>query len=112
MTLAHVLRAGLAPPATEQTPHHDMGSLRVAGKIFLTWPAEGSRVHLFVPVERAEALAAANPGEAELLYWGAKVCGLRVPLPAAEGLPLAAWIEEAWAAKAPARLRRVRGGAG
>lgn len=109
MTLLDVRRFGLALPGVGEAPHHDMGSLRVDGRIFLTWPADGSRVHVFVAEPRARELVAACPAACELLLWGAKVSGLRVPLPA-EGALLEPWIEEAWATKAPARLRRVRAG--
>lgn len=109
MTLSDVRRFGLQLPATTEEPHHDMGSLRVKGKIFVTWPADGSRVHIFVSEPRARELAAANPTQCEVLTWGAKVAGLRVALPALDGAALQGWIGEAWAAKAPTRLVKLRG---
>lgn len=87
-----------------------MMSLRVAGKIFLTWPADASRVHLFVTETRAHELATARPDLCALLYWGAKVCGLRVELPVTDRAAVEAWIEEAWANKAPKRLVAARKG--
>ncbi len=108
MELGEVRKFGAALPGVTEEPHHQMMSLRVSGKIFLTWPPDGSRVHLFVTETRARELATARPDACALLYWGAKVCGLRVELPVQDRAAVEGWIEEAWATKAPKRLVSAR----
>lgn len=95
----------LALPQVGEEPHHALLSWRVEGRIFATFPLDGSELRVFVDPERAVELAEAAPDQAELLYWGAKVAGLRLRLGAVER----AWAEgvlgEAWSRRASARLR-------
>lgn len=89
-------------PGVTEEPHHALWSARVEGKIFATWPADGSELRVFVDAERARALAADGPWEE--LWWGKTLAGVKVALPGPEGL--ADVLREAWGRKAPKRLRR------
>ena len=109
MNLADLLSFARALPGVCEKPHHDLGSLRVRDRIFLTWPADDSRVHIFVDPERAAALAHEHPDVCSPLHWGAQIAGLRVVLPA-DAAKVEAWTEEAWARRAPARLVKLRRG--
>ena len=104
MTADDVRRIALALPEAAESPHFDMASFRVRGKIFATLPADGRHVHVFVGEEvRAQALA--MHGEAvEKLPWGAKVVGLRVELARIDAAALASLLREAWRARAPKGL--------
>ena len=91
------------PEATEE-PHFDMTSFRVRGKIFVTAPPGGARLHVFVDPLEVEAYVAQDPAAYEPLYWGKRVRGVRVTLAAASAASLAELIEEAWRRKAPKSL--------
>ena len=88
-------------PAVTEEPHFELWSARVGGKIFATWPADGSELRVFVDAERARTLAAAGPWQE--LWWGKTLSGVRVALPGPASI--AEVLKEAWARKAPKRLR-------
>jgi hypothetical protein len=103
MNITQVRRFALSLPEVTEEPHHQHGSFRVAGKIFITVPAEQTHLHLFVPEQVREQALAAWPAVAEKLLWGGKVVGLRVTLNKADAALVKAWIREAWQYKAPAK---------
>lgn len=106
MNLSDVRTLALALPETEESPHFDYTSFRVAGKIFLTAPPDGAHLHCFVDEPTRELALAALPGCCEALYWGKRVAGLRVALAPAPDEEVEHWIRAAWAHKAPKRLLR------
>jgi hypothetical protein len=105
MTLAQARRIALALPEATESPHHEMTSFRVRGKIFATAPPDGKRLHVFVPDELREVVIAAKPGTCENLPWGGKIAGVRVLLPVATPALVTELLQAAWSAKAPASLR-------
>ena len=95
----------LALPEAIEAPHFQYASFRVGGKIFATLPPEGQHLHVFVADdERDQALALAAEC-VEKLLWGGKVVGLRVALAQAPPALVKRLLAQAWARKAPKRLR-------
>lgn len=99
--------AALALPGVTEADHHGRRSFRVgAGKVIATvWTED--RLNVMVGEELARACAA-QPG-VELLWWGAKLSGVRVELAAVDPALLDELLEDAWARRAPAPLRRPPG---
>jgi hypothetical protein len=54
-----------------------MSSFRVRGKIFVTVPPEGTRLHVFVDPLAVDGYVAEDPAAFEPLRWGEKTRGLR-----------------------------------
>jgi hypothetical protein len=102
--LARARRLALSLPEVTEEPHFDMASFRVRGKIFVTVPPGGTRLHVFVDPLEVDAYVAQDPAAFEPLRWGKRVSGLRVNLAATPAAILAEIIEEAWRRKAPKRL--------
>jgi hypothetical protein len=102
--LAEARRLVLSMPEVTEEPHFDMTSFRVRGKIFVTVPPDGTRLHVFVDPLEVEAYMAQDPAAFEPLHWGQRVRGLRVTLAAASAASLAEVIEEAWRRRAPKSL--------
>jgi hypothetical protein len=102
--LAQARRLALSMPEVTEEPHFDMTSFRVRGKIFVTVPPDGTRMHVFVDPLEVEAYVAQDPAALEPLHWGKQVRGVRVTLAATSAASLAELIEEAWRRKAPKSL--------
>ena len=102
--LAEARRFALALPEATEQPHFDMASFRVRGKIFVTVPPEGTRLHVFIDPLEVEGYVAQDPAAFEPLHWGDRLSGLRVSLAATPPAILAEIIEEAWRRKAPKRI--------
>ena len=100
MKLQTVRTAALALPDTTEEPHHDFGSFRVRGKIFVTVPPGGTHIHLFVNEQDRETALAACPAFTEKLLWGGKVVGLRVVLAEADAAVVKMLLRQAYAHKA------------
>jgi hypothetical protein len=101
--LAEARRLALSLPEVTERPHFDMASFRVRGKIFVTVPPEGTRLHVFIDPLEVAGYVAQDPAAFEPLHWGDRLSGLRVNL-ATPAAILAEIIEEAWRRKAPKRL--------
>jgi hypothetical protein len=91
-----------------EEPHHQFGSFRVRGKIFVTVPPDHEHIHVFVPEQQRELALAMYPSFTEKLLWGGKVVGVRVSLPLAEPPAVKALVRAAWEHKAPKALRLVK----
>ena len=102
--LAEARQLALSLPGVTEEPHFDMASFRVRGKIFVTAPPEGTRLHVFVDPLEVDAYVAQDPAAFEPLHWGRRVRGLRVNLAATPAASLAELIEESWRRKAPKSL--------
>src|ERR1700734_718019 len=102
---ATVRRLALSLPETEEAPHHDMTSFRVAGKIFATIPPEGGRVHIFVGDDEVAAYCAEYPGVVEELWWGKRLSGCRMVLKSADRALVRELLTEAWRRRAPNKVR-------
>ncbi len=102
--LAEARRLALSLPEVTEAPHFDMASFRVRGKIFVTVPPEGTRLHVFIDPLEVEGYVAQHPAAFEPLHWGGRLSELRVSLAATPAAVLAEVIEEAWRRTAPKRL--------
>jgi hypothetical protein len=102
--LAQARRLALSLPEVTEEPHFDMMSFRVRGKIFVTVPPDGTRLHVFLDPLEVEGYVAQDPAAFEPLRWGGRIRGLRVSLTATPPDGLAELIEESWRRKAPKRL--------
>lgn len=115
MKLDAVRTAALALPATTEEPHHNFGSFRVRGKIFVTVPPDNEHIHLFVNEQDREIALAAYPDFTEKLLWGGKVLGVRVALAKAKPAVVEAMLVQAYehkAAKPAARKSAKRAPSG
>jgi len=104
MKLAEVRRCAIGLPEVTEEPHHHFSSFRVRGKIFVTVPPEQEHIHVFVDEEARERALALYPNFVEKLFWGGKVCGIRIQLASAKPGAVRDLIRSAWAAKAPKSL--------
>ena len=105
MKLEQARHIALSLPEATEAPHFNYASFRVAGKIFSTAPPEGTHLHVFVDEPQREAALAVEPGFLEKLHWGKQVVGLRVTLAKAKPKFVESLLRQAWARKAPKRLR-------
>ena len=109
MNIHQVRRFALSLPKVTEAPHHNYGSFRVRGKIFVTVPPDQEHIHVFVEEQEREVALALEPGCVEKL-WGGKVVGLRVALAHAKPMLVKSLIRKAWACKAPKGLVAPAGG--
>ena len=115
MNLDVVRIAALALPDTTEEPHHNFGSFRVRGKIFVTVPPDNEHIHVFVNEEDRELALAAYPDFTEKLLWGGKVVGVRVALAKAKPAVVKAMLAQAYehkSAKPAARKSAKRAPSG
>lgn len=91
----------LSLPGTTEAPHHNFGSFRVRGKIFVTVPPGETHIHVFVPDMAREQALVLHPEFVEKLLWGGKVVGVRVTLAAAKPAAVKSLVRQAWQHKAP-----------
>ena len=104
MDVDAAVTAALELPGVTEADHHGRRSFRVgAGKVLATLPAEGA-MNVMVGEDLAHA-ASAQPG-VELLWWGARLSGVRVELAAIDPALLDELLADAWSRRAPASLRR------
>jgi hypothetical protein len=97
--LKTIRKAALALPETTEEPHHNFGSFRVRGKIFVTIPPGGELLHIFLPAEQRELALAMDPEFLEPVHWGSKVLGVRVKLPLARKATVLRLVRQAYAFK-------------
>ena len=115
MKLDAVRTAALALPDTTEEPHHNFGSFRVRGKIFVTVPPDNEHIHVFVNEEHRELALAPYPDFTEKLLWGGKVVGVRVALAKAKPAVVKAMLAQAYehkSAKPAARKSANRASGG
>jgi hypothetical protein len=92
MTPDDVRALALALPGAVELPHHERTSFRVDGRIFATMDDLG--VNVLLDEEPARE-AATDPG-VELLWWGRKLSGVRVPLVDADRAVVEELLDQAW----------------
>jgi hypothetical protein len=97
--LDEVRKVALALPDTTEEPHHNFGSFRVRGKIFVTIPPGGELLHIFLPAEERELALALDPEFLEPVHWGSKVLGVRARLPLARKSTVLNLVRKAYAFK-------------
>jgi hypothetical protein len=108
MKFTAVRAFALALPDVTEEPHHQFGSFRVRGKIFVTFPPDQEHVHVFAPELRREQALSMYPAFVEKLHWGGKVVGVRIALAQAEAAVVKALIRSAWEHKAPKALQAAQ----
>lgn len=104
MTLTQVRTLALSLPEAMEAPHFHYTSFRVRGKIVATAPPDGTALHVFLADEDRERALALEPDWIEPLYWGKRVCGVRVMLARAKPKFVAEMLRQAWRRKAPKSL--------
>jgi hypothetical protein len=104
MKFAPVRTFALSLPEVTEEPHHQFGSFRVRGKIFVTIPPQQEHIHVFVSEQRREQALAMYPPFTEKLLWGGKVVGVRVALAGADLHAVKSLVRSAWQHKAPKAL--------
>jgi hypothetical protein len=101
MDHSDVRTLALSLPESVESPHFDMTSFRVGGKIFATMPSDGAHLHVFVDEGEVRAAVAEDPGVFEELLWGKRLSGVRVRLGPADHDRVRELLEESWRRKAP-----------
>jgi hypothetical protein len=99
LKLDDVRKVALALPDTTEEPHHNFGSFRVRGKIFVTIPPGGELLHIFLPAEQRELALAMDPEFLEPVHWGSKILGVRARLPLAREATVLNLVRQAHAFK-------------
>lgn len=108
VTLDDVRKLALGLADATEEPHHDFGSFRVRGRIFVTIPPGGAWLHVFLPEPEREQALAIDPEFLEPLRWGRKVLGVRVRLPLARKATVLALVRRAHAYRAAGAPRSWR----
>ena len=106
MKLDAVRKLALSLPDTTEKPHHEFGSFRVKGRIFVTVPPDEKHIHVFVTEEQREVALATEPEFIGKLLWGGKVVGVRVNLSDANPSVVSALVRQAYEHKAASPPRR------
>jgi hypothetical protein len=110
--LAAVRKFAMSLPEVTEEPHHDYGSFRVRGKIFVTMPPGEEIIHVFIPEQVREQALVVHSSFVEKLLWGGAVKGVRVKLAEAEAAAVRRLVREAWEYKAPKSLVGAASGRG
>jgi hypothetical protein len=97
--LEDVRKVALALPDTSEEPHHNFGSFRVRGKIFVTIPPGGELLHIFLPDDQRDLALAMDPEFLEPVRWGNKILGVRAKLPLARKATVLSLVRQAHAFK-------------
>jgi len=92
------------PEAVEQD-HHGRPSFRVAGRIFATLWTDGA-LNVMAGDERIRAAAEVLPRVCREVFWGKRLSAVQVDLERADADLVEDLLDDAWRAKAPARLLR------
>ncbi|MBI3345856.1 MAG: MmcQ/YjbR family DNA-binding protein [Burkholderiales bacterium] len=89
---ARALALGL--PGAVEKPHHELTSFRLPGakgRIFATMTPDGAELRVFIQDDDArDAWIVRELGVVEPLFWGARRCGVKLPLARARS----AWVRE------------------
>lgn len=101
-------RFALSLPGASEQPHFHLASFRVGGRIFMTLPPEHDHVRVFVGDDQREVALSLHPDCVSKLWWGKKVCGLRVELAKVPPAVARQLVESAWKSKAPRPRRPPR----
>lgn len=98
-------RLALALPEAVEQDHHGFPSFRVRGKIFATLP-DPEHLRVFIDPDAVDEAVAESPAACAPLWWGKRLSGLAVHLPAVEAAVVAELLTDAWRRKAPVTLVR------
>ena len=104
LTAQQARELALALPEAVEQDHHGRPSFRVRGRIFATlWTP--SAMNIMAGEERIIAAVEEHPRTCSKVFWGRRLSAVRVDLSAADPDLVADLLEEAWALRAPRRLR-------
>lgn len=106
--LDEVRKVALALPDTTEEPHHNFGSFRVRGRIFVTIPPGGELLHIFLPENERELALAMDSESLEPVHWGSKVLGVRAKLPLARKATILNLVRQAYAFKSEQKASSAR----
>jgi hypothetical protein len=101
MKMATVRKFAMSLPEVSEAPHHNYGSFRVSGKIFVTFPPGEEFIHVFVPDELRDEAVTVYSAFVENLHWGSKIVGVRICLAGADAAVVKRFVKDAWTYKAP-----------
>jgi hypothetical protein len=104
MTIGALRKFALGLPEVTEQPHFHYSSFRVLGKIFVTVPPEQTHIHVFLDDDEREPAIERYSEFIEKLWWGKKVCGVRIAMAKARPEIVKSLVEAAWERKAPRRL--------
>ncbi len=104
MNLSDVRKIALALPEVTEEPHFDRTSFRVRGKIIATALSDEPFLNIMANEAIREPALAMHPDVLEKLFWGKKVCGVRVELKNASSDLVSDLLEKTWRSKAPRSL--------
>lgn len=102
-TVDEARRLALALPESVEQDHHGKPSFRVRGKIFATMPGIG-QLNVMLEDDAVDAAVTENPDSCAELWWGHRLCGVRVSLATAESALVGELLADAWRCKAPKSL--------
>ena len=104
MTLAQVRKLALKLPEVSEEPHHERTSFRIRGKVMATALPDEPFLNVMLGEANREPALALHPDAVEKLFWGKKVCGLRVNLRTANSELVFDLLKNSWREKAPKSL--------
>ncbi len=107
MNISTVRLYALSLPGATESPHHEMSSFRISGKIFATVPPSGAFLHVFVAEVEREYAVATESETCQKLFWGTSAVGLRIHLAKARPATVQRLLHCAWSGKAPRRLLKL-----
>ena len=97
-------------PGVTEADHHGRRSFRVGGgKVVATVPADGV-LNVMAGEDVARAVTSGGADGVSLLWWGAKLSGVRVELADVDPGVLDELVEDAWRRRAPKALRQETDG--
>jgi hypothetical protein len=106
MQAADARRLALSLPEAVERDHHGIPSFRLGTKIFATLPDAG-HLHVMLAADDVPAALAAVGPAGEELWWGRKLCGVRLDLGRLDRRRLDPLLRQAWRRVAPKRLLRL-----
>lgn len=108
MKLSQVRKLALSLPEVVEEPHFDRTSFRVRGKIIATALPNEPFLNVMANETIREPALAMYPDVLEKLFWGKKVCGLRVDLGKVDESLLLELLDKTWREKAPKSLVKAQ----
>lgn len=100
-----VRRLAFSLPGTVELPHHGFPSFRVENKIIATLPSS-EQLNVMLEADEIDTAVHTPAAASEELYWGKRLCGVRVDLSCAHPEAVQVLLTEAWRLRAPSEKVR------